>query len=72
MTRCVTLNDFKNAIVASGISGTSDSTLITVANDSIPGTVKIYVVDLSESNQTLLMNYLAQKTVAGINLVYQQ
>jgi hypothetical protein len=70
LQRCVTLNDYKNAILASGISGTSDFTLITVANGSPVGTVKIYVSGLSVPNQATLMNYLSSKAMAGINLVY--
>jgi hypothetical protein len=68
--RCVTLNDYTNAIVASGIDGTSDSTLITVKNGATPGTVNVYVTGLSTSGQSTLMNYLSTKSMAGINLVY--
>lgn len=68
--RCVTLEDFKNAIAASGIDGTSDKTLITVANDSTPSTVKVYVSGLGSSDITLLLSYLSSKTLAGINVVY--
>ncbi len=70
MQRCVTLEDFKNSIAASGIPGTSDKTLITVANDSAPSTVKVYVSGLSSSNQTLLLSMLANQTMAGINVIY--
>jgi hypothetical protein len=71
--RCVTINDFVNAILSSGISGTDDETLITVANDCcLPGVVKIYVSGLSTDNQTLLMSYLNARSVVGIQLVYQQ
>ena len=70
--RCVTINDFINAILSSSIPGTSDSTLITVATDCcIPGTVNIYVTGLSSNNQSLLLSYLNARSVAGINLVYQ-
>lgn len=70
--RCVTINDYINAILSSGISGTLDSTLITVANHCcIPGTVKIYVSGLSTNNQAVLMSYLNARCVAGINLVYE-
>ncbi len=68
--RCVTLEDYKNAIVASGISGTEDINNVTVANSSIPCTVKIYVTGLSSGNQTILMNYLSNLAMAGINLTY--
>jgi len=71
--RCVTINDFVNAIIGSGISGTSDESLITVQNDCcIPGKVKIYVSGLSSSNASALMTYLGDRSVAGINLVYEQ
>jgi hypothetical protein len=68
--RCVTLEDFKNAIAASGINGTSDKTQITVANDTTPATVKVYVNGLSTSDQTNLMTYLSNKTLAGITVKY--
>jgi hypothetical protein len=71
--RCVTINDYINAILSSGISGTSDESLITVQNDCcVPGRVKVYVQNLSTSNQNLLMEYLSTKILAGINLVYEQ
>lgn len=70
--RCVTINDYINAILSSGISGTSDSSLITVTTHCcIPGTVQIYVTGLSSNNQALLLEYLNARCVAGINLVYQ-
>ena len=68
--RCVTLEDYENAIVQSGISGTEDKTKITVANTSIPCQIKIYVEDLSVDNQNALMIYLGTKAVAGVNLIY--
>jgi hypothetical protein len=68
--RCVTLQDYKNAIVASGISGTEDPTLVTVANSSIPATVNVYVSGLSSSNQTALLSYLSNLSVAGISVAY--
>jgi len=71
--RCVTINDYVNAILSSGISGTSDSSKITVQADCcIPGKVKIYVDGLSTSGQTTLMEYLTPKIVTGINLAYEQ
>jgi hypothetical protein len=68
--RCVTLNDYKNAILGSGIEGTSDSTLISVRNGDIPGTVNVYVTDISTGSQAALMEYLEAKAVAGIQVVY--
>jgi len=69
--RCTTISDFVNAILGSGISGTSDPTLITVKNDCcLPGVVNIYVSGLSSDSQTSLMSYLNARTVAGIRLVY--
>jgi hypothetical protein len=71
--RCVTIADFVNAILSSGISGTSDESNITVQTDCcIPGTIRVYVTGLSSTNQTALMSYLNSKAVAGIRLVYQQ
>ena len=71
--RCVTLNDYVNAILSSGIPGTSNEALITVQNDCcVPGRVKVYVSGLSTANRAILMNYLTPKIVAGINLVYEQ
>jgi hypothetical protein len=62
-----------NAILSSGISGTNDSSKITVQADCcIPGKVKIYVDGLSTSGQTTLMEYLTPKIVTGINLAYEQ
>lgn len=68
--RCVTLNDFKNAIAASGISGTDDTSLISVRTGDGPGIVNVYVTGLSTANQTLLLSYLSTKSIAGINVVY--
>jgi hypothetical protein len=71
--RCVTINDYVNAILSSGISGTSNESLITVQNDCcIPGRVKVYVQGLSLANRTYLMEYLTPKIAAGITLVYEQ
>jgi len=67
--RCVTINDYKNAILASNISGTDDLTKITVTS-GLPGEVKIYVTGLSVSGQTSLMAYLADKAPAGIKITY--
>lgn len=70
--RCVTLADYENAILESGISGTDDISKIAVANDIIPCQIKIFVDGLSESAQSTLMVYLGTKAVAGINLIYSQ
>lgn len=67
--RCVTLNDYKNAIMSSNIVFVGEEN-ITVANGDEPSTVKIYVVGLTESQITELMAYLAKRTVAGINIIY--
>lgn len=68
--RCVTLKDFTNAIVGSGIEGTSDPNIVFVRNGDIPGSVNVYVTDLSTSSQAALMEYLQTKVIAGINVVY--
>lgn len=68
--RCVTISDYKNAILSSGIDGTDDETTITVANGSYPGQVKVYVDGLSSSNQALLLSYLSDRTPAGISVTY--
>lgn len=70
--RCVTIRDYKNAIMGSGISGTSTESAITVGNGILPGQVKIYVNGLGTVEQSQLMDYLSSKTPAGISLVYQQ
>lgn len=70
--RCVTLRDYLDAILASGIEGTDDESAITVQPNSIPCTVKVYVNNLSLANQTKLMEYLAARAVAGITLIYSQ
>lgn len=70
--RCVTVNDYKNAILSSGISGTSDLTKISVVNGSYPGQVKIYVIGLSVASSEQLMDYLSDKIPAGISIIYSQ
>lgn len=70
--RCVTIRDYKNAILASGISGTSDESSITVQNSTFPGQVKVYVSNLGSTEQSQLLDYLSTKTPAGISVVYQQ
>lgn len=72
MHRCVTLADFEKAIINSGIGDIDESSIITVGNDDVPCTVKIYVDGLSEANSILLMSYLSARAVAGVNLVYKQ
>jgi hypothetical protein len=70
--RCVTIADYINAILSSGISGTDDETKITVVSDCcLPGTVNVYVDGLSVNNQSVLLDYLNQRKVAGINLNYK-
>jgi len=70
--RCVTLNDYKNAILSSGIAGTSNESLIFVGNTVYPGQVKVYVTGLSSASATALVSYLTQKAPSGISVVYQQ
>lgn len=68
--RCVTVNDYKQAILNSGINGTEDESKILVSSGSIPGQVKIYVTNLEANNQNNLLNYLYEKSLVGIQLVY--
>lgn len=68
--RCVTLEDYENAILQSGISGTENIENITVVNSDIPCQIKIYVDGLSAASESALMTYLGNKSVAGINLLY--
>ena len=68
--RCVTLKDFEKAILGSNITGTEDSTSIAVRNGDTPGNVNVYVTGLSTDNQTLLIEYLQSRTIAGIGVVY--
>jgi hypothetical protein len=68
--RCVTIRDFKNAIMNSGISGTEDENNISVKNGLTTGTVNVYVSNLSETEKIALMAYLNERSVAGITLVY--
>lgn len=70
--RCVTINDYKKAILGSGIVGTENESNITVANGLYLGQVKIYVNGLSKTSQDELINYLSSKSPAGIGLVYEQ
>lgn len=70
--RCVTINDYKNAILSSGISGTETESNITVANGSYPGQVKVYVTGLSTTGQENLIDFLSARAPAGISVVYQQ
>jgi hypothetical protein len=68
--RCVTLNDFVIAILNSGIPGTENEDKITVANGTDPCTINVYVTDMDSSYELELMNYLGEKAVAGVNLIY--
>jgi len=68
--RCVTLNDFIIAILASGIPGTDNEDKITVVNGTTPSTINVYVTDMDSSYELQLMNYLGERAVAGINLIY--
>jgi hypothetical protein len=67
--RCVTIADYKNAILNSGISGTDDITKISVTS-SLLGEVKVYVTGLGTSLQNQLLLYLSDKTPAGISVKY--
>jgi len=69
--RCVTLQDYKNAIVGSNISGTENIQNVTVVN-YLPSTIRIYVNGLSTSGQSQLMGYLSTLSMAGINLIYSE
>lgn len=70
--RCVTISDFESAILASGIDGTENIDDITVTKADQPSTVKIYVNGLNSTNQSTLMTYLADRTVAGTSIIYSQ
>lgn len=70
--RCVTLNDYKNAILSSGISGTNDISKISVSNGILPGQVKVYVTNLNTENQEKLIVYLSERAPLGISVIYQQ
>lgn len=71
--RCVTLDDYEKAILNSNIGGITQSSSITVANStSAPCTVNVYVDGLSTTYSNQLMDYLSDRSVAGINLVYTQ
>jgi hypothetical protein len=70
--RCVTISDFETAILVSGISGTDNIDNITVQNANEPCVIKIYVDGLQSANQNLLITYLSEMSVAGINLIYSQ
>jgi hypothetical protein len=70
--RCVTLNDFKTAILASGIVIASESN-VTVANADEPSTIKVYVDGVTDTTIiSQLMTYIAERAVAGINVIYSQ
>lgn len=69
---CITINDFVLAILNSNIPGTDDETKITVQNGNDPSTINVYVDGLDSSYELSLMNYLSERSVAGINLIYTQ
>lgn len=68
--RCVTMRDYKNAIMSSKLPYTDDESNITVSNGSYPAQVKVYVKNLSTDDQATLMSYLQEKALAGISIVY--
>lgn len=70
--RCVTLRDYKNAIMSSGISGTENESSISVGNDILPGQVKIYVDGLGFAEQSQLIDYISNRVPVGISVVYKQ
>lgn len=70
--RCVTLRDYKNAIMSSGIKGTDIESEIIVSNGSYPGQVKIYVNGLTSDSINALMSYLSPLIPLGINIIYEQ
>lgn len=69
--RCVTLNDYRDAILASSITASGPSS-ITVQNADQPSTIKIFVSGLDENLVPTLMGYLSERSVAGINLIYSE
>lgn len=71
-SRCVTVRDYKNAILSSGIDGTNDESKITVSNGKYPGQVKVFVSGLSSNNSQQLIDNLSELTPAGITVVYEQ
>jgi len=68
--RCVSINDYKNAILSSGVIGTETLSKISVVNGTYPGSVKIYVDGLSEAGEAELLSFLNDKIPAGINVEY--
>lgn len=68
--RCVTINDYKNAILDSGITGTDDLSKISVTTSTLPGEVKIYVDGLGKTESESLISYLSTKALAGISVIY--
>ena len=69
--RCVTITDFKSAILSSSIVTASESS-ITVQNADEPSTIKIYVDGASEEQANQLITYLSDISVSGINLIYSE
>lgn len=68
--RCVTISDYENAIMDSALPHTSTASNITVQNGSVPGQVKVYVNGMSFSEQLLLLSYLSDKSLVGIEVSY--
>lgn len=69
--RCVTIRDYKNAIMSSGIPGTSDESLITVVNGPLSGQVNVSVTNLGNLEQEQLISYLSELAPVGITVIYQ-
>jgi len=70
--RCVTADDYKNAILSSQITGTDNRDSITIQNGTYPGSVKIYVDNLGTAEQEALIDYLSDKVPVGIAIEYGQ
>lgn len=68
--RCVTINDYENAIMDSGLPYTSTASNITVQNGSVPGQVKVYVAGMTLNDQAVLLSYLSAISLVGIEVTY--
>jgi hypothetical protein len=68
--RCVTINDYKNAIMDSGLSYTDTESNITVQNGDVPGQVKVYVAGMGLNDQSILLFYLSARSLVGIQVTY--
>jgi hypothetical protein len=68
--RCVTINDYKNAIMDSGLSYTDTESNITVQNGDVPGQVKVYVAGMGLNDQAILLFYLSARSLVGIQVTY--